>query len=59
MNAPCHNCKERYLGCHSVCYEYQAYQAERRRISRDRFKQGMVDTHFITEAQKKKKQWKK
>ena len=25
MNAPCKDCEKRYLGCHSNCEEYQAF----------------------------------
>ena len=25
MKSPCHNCGERYVGCHSVCEKYQVF----------------------------------
>lgn len=29
MTAPCKDCPNRYVGCHSECRAYQAYRAER------------------------------
>lgn len=31
-NNPCHNCKERYVGCHSNCQEYAEYRNELNKI---------------------------
>lgn len=28
MVAPCKNCKDRYVGCHSKCEKYKEYAAE-------------------------------
>ena len=31
MNAPCKDCTDRVLGCHSVCEEYKLFHEERKR----------------------------
>ncbi len=31
MNAPCKDCPDRVLGCHSTCEKYKAFQTERDR----------------------------
>lgn len=31
--APCHNCPERHPGCHGKCEKYQAWKAERNKIT--------------------------
>lgn len=36
MLAPCKDCEERYLGCHSECEKYKAYRVQQEKISRCR-----------------------
>ncbi len=31
MNAPCYNCKEREVGCHSFCEKYIKYDNENKK----------------------------
>ena len=34
MNAPCYGCGRRQAGCHASCPDYQAFRADRERISK-------------------------
>ena len=55
MKAPCLNCKERVLGCHSHCERYTTFAKERERIYEDRLKDLDVNetvAHGIARAQK-------
>lgn len=39
MNAPCKDCKDRHMLCHSSCSKYLAYAAERDLERQERLKQ--------------------
>lgn len=43
--APCKDCAERHLGCHSKCEKYEEYSSERSELRRQR----MID-HEYTEC---------
>lgn len=30
---PCHNCPDRYVGCHSLCERYKAFREEIRKLN--------------------------
>ena len=32
MNAPCHHCEERKLGCHSECERYQEFHGKMKKL---------------------------
>lgn len=36
MRAPCKDCKDRMIGCHSTCEKYQAYRLQQDEIARQR-----------------------
>jgi len=36
MNAPCHGCPDRHVGCHGTCERYKEYSEERQRIRAER-----------------------
>lgn len=59
MNAPCKDCMERYVGCHSKCEKYIAYKEERILISRSKRTDQAIKDHFIKEVEKYKKLWKR
>lgn len=42
MNAPCKDCPNRTLLCHSTCEEYQKFAAERQEISKKRREYYMI-----------------
>lgn len=39
INAPCYQCEERHIDCHSSCEKYIAYANERKEISRKRIEE--------------------
>lgn len=43
MTAPCKNCKDRYLGCHSECEKYIAYKDDRQAMHKRKEKAGLID----------------
>jgi hypothetical protein len=36
MNAPCKDCKDRVLGCHSKCEKYKAFSEENKKTYKKR-----------------------
>lgn len=38
MNAPCKDCKDRKLGCHSTCEKYKKFDEENRKRREEEFK---------------------
>ena len=44
--APCKDCPDRHLGCHSQCEKYKAYTEERKRISDLRMKNRNADWDY-------------
>lgn len=58
MKAPCKDCPDRVLGCHSKCEKYIAFSEENKLIYKDRVKNGVFINHTrekITAQYKKKK----
>lgn len=43
INAPCKDCRERNLGCHSSCERYAAYKAENDKLRAARMKENMLE----------------
>ena len=39
MSTPCHNCKNRHCGCHSVCELYLEYSKKQEELRDKRFKE--------------------
>lgn len=58
MKAPCKDCPDRVLGCHSKCEKYIAFSEENKLIYENRVKNGMFINHTreraITRYKKKK-----
>lgn len=40
MEAPCKDCKDRQLGCHSKCKEYKAFAKRQEKLRQERFEKG-------------------
>jgi len=38
VKAPCHNCEDRCIGCHSICDRYAEFRAYKDMISREHVK---------------------
>ena len=59
MNAPCYNCQERKVGCHSGCERYLVYAEERDRERQDRLNarglKGMAADHAISNEKFRKR----
>ena len=49
MNAPCKNCKERQLGCHSYCDLYQEF-VEANEIKKRKIREQNDEDNFIFEV---------
>lgn len=43
LNAPCKDCPDRYVGCHSQCEKYQAFHKEREAFLEYKAKQNKLD----------------
>ena len=57
MKAPCKDCPDREVGCHSSCARYKKYQAEKEAERRKR-----MEDHIVNEVRyegwvRGKKQW--
>lgn len=56
MTAPCKNCPEREIGCHSMCDRYIRYAKQREKIREKRMQEQLADpTVFLSESAKKVK----
>ena len=47
MTAPCKECTERKLGCHTTCDKYQEFNKQRELIRQNRLKSFQKDEYFI------------
>lgn len=54
MTAPCKDCPKRYVGCHSECAAYLAYQAECAKSYQLRRDLAMLGS-YVAESQKRQK----
>jgi hypothetical protein len=57
--APCKDCPERVLGCHSTCEKYIAFREERDKMLAARYKANRNDGYFAEAIarRKAKKRW--
>lgn len=46
LQAPCKDCKERTLGCHTLCERYQKFVKERRNVYKIRKLVGDANLYF-------------
>lgn len=46
-NAPCKDCTDRIVGCHSYCDKYLKFAKERDRVCKIRNNEIQMDTYFI------------
>lgn len=44
MKAPCYNCEERVIGCHSKCERYQRFADARKEDNERRFRESTMIT---------------
>lgn len=55
MKAPCKDCPDRQLDCHSKCERYKAYQEEREAYREKKKQATMADCYIIQKVRKLKK----
>lgn len=55
MQAPCKNCEDRNVGCHSKCEKYLAYAEYQKGVRQRRFAAGQIDTAIINNVYKTKR----
>lgn len=55
-HAPCLDCKDRYLACHSMCAKYKAFRAERDGDLERQHKEYEKETDYFTAKRKLSKQ---
>jgi len=48
MTAPCKDCSERHVGCHSTCLKYKAFATRCKQIN-DHRKQEAVNCYYASE----------
>ena len=62
MNAPCHKCEERHVGCHSGCERYIQWRDgnidDSRKAKEQIFKNKLIDDYQIREMMKNRKKGK-
>lgn len=46
MNAPCKDCQDRVLGCHSVCEKYKTFLVENEKRKEAIWKDKEINEHF-------------
>lgn len=47
MKAPCYDCLDRRVGCHSICPSYKVFQAEQDAMNRQRIQKELADQYCI------------
>lgn len=52
LKAPCKNCEKRYVGCHSKCEAYIAFDAQCKKFREERALKGAEISFFTEQAQK-------
>lgn len=55
MRAPCKDCADRKVGCHSVCSRYLAWREEHEAEKRERKRYQDANSYVITSIQKTRK----
>jgi len=53
--APCKDCTNRILGCHSTCEKYQEYAAHQAKTNNNRFLDHLKDEYFKEKYRKGKR----
>lgn len=47
LKPPCKDCKDRKVGCHSICEKYIAYDEERKRVIVERAKFRQIENDLV------------
>lgn len=58
MNAPCKDCTDRHIHCHSECEKYKAFVAENEKRKAELYKENQAKSNYIdhwNDFQKRKK----
>lgn len=55
MNAPCMNCSDRFIGCHSSCDKYSKYKTRSEEIQNNRKKELLPNIYIKKEVERSKK----
>ena len=57
MTAPCKNCPEREIGCHSMCDRYIRYAKQREKIRQKRLHDAQTDPSIFLAGNATKIKW--